>query len=53
MGSIFETEKNNSASTEQAFESGEIPHEYSYPCPLLTPENLGYSRPDPYPYARY
>ena len=31
----------------------DIPREYPYPCPFLTPENLGYSRPDPYPYSRY
>ena len=28
-----------------------IPHEYPHPCPFLTPENLGYSRPNPYPYS--
>ena len=53
MGIIFETNKSNSNSTEQIYENGTIPDEYSYPCPLLTPENLGYSRPDPYPYERY
>ena len=31
----------------------DISREYPYPCPFLTPENLGYSRPDPYPYSRY
>ena len=27
--------------------------EYSNPCPLLTPDNLGYPRPSPYTYIHY
>ena len=33
--------------------NNDVPHEYPYPCPFLTPENLGYSRPNPYPYLKY
>ena len=59
MGMLLEADKSSinskqiSENYENDYENGEIPHEYPFPCPLLTPENLGYSRPEPYPYMRY
>ena len=58
MGIVIK-EKEEKVTDETSFQQSpensevDIPREYPYPCPFLTPENMGYSRPDPYPYSRY
>ena len=56
MGILLEININDSRFYEQLsekYKNGGIPQEYPFPCPILTPENLGYSRPNPYPFERY
>ena len=53
MGNLLESMKIDFDFPKSNSENNIIPHEYPYPCPFLTPENLGYSRPNPYPYIKY
>ena len=53
MGNLLETIKVDFDFPQLNSENNDIPHEYPYPCPLLIPGNLGYSRPNPYPYIKY